>query len=99
MQFGLKRLFMLTAAVGVLLGLLRIGPAATFTTLMTVICFASARWAARAARPDTPPTRYGCLTLIAVAMSVACVLIGFVGLAFWLRVIADLLASGRGGAR
>ena len=70
MQFGLKRLFAITAILAVLSALLRLALfwtlAALITSVVAGLGLAAARRSARQARPDTPLAAFGCFSMIAM---------------------------------
>jgi hypothetical protein len=97
-QFGLKRLFAMTAVAGVVFGLLRVSLA--WTTLAILTCTISAigltvalRASRSSLRPDRSTAAYGCLSLIALVYGLVGIWCGVVGLFSWCHAIADLLTG------
>ena len=100
-QFSLKRLFLLTAAAGVIFAFLRAAPIWTAMALVasaiSPLCLTATRRAARRTMlPETSLPAYGCLSLIAMFTGLVGIWFGLGALAMWFRAIVALLTGEEG---
>ena len=97
MQFGLKRLFLLTAAAALFFAMLRatvvFACGALATSLLATACWASARRATHEARSSATKVESGCLAMIAVVASVWGAMLVYWSLVFWVQVFAAVVGT------